>query len=338
MNYLGHLSHQDHLYDYLKYDVMPQLGVHGNVGFRVFKLNGSNDVYLYEEKHSLKKVIGKFFCSNGTSKEQANRKLEREFHHLELIRYYGMDGRGPHYVAKPLGKNHDLNELLVEEYCDGELFSHVIERAILTNDKNLLYSKLTALAYFLSKLHNNTVNDYHVDFDETTAYMNSLNIKLYNQNLIDDHELKYFYYLRDSWSENANMWEDRQTLVHGDATPENFLFGDNLYVMTFDLERLRRSDRLYDVGRVAGELAHFFMIFTNNRYNAEPFIGHFLWEYSCHFPDRKRAFESISRRVAFFMGINFLRIARNDYLGWEYRKRLIAEGKECLESIFHQHC
>ena len=55
---------------------------------------------------------------------------------------------------------------------------------------------------------------------------------------------------------------------------------------------------------------HFFLQNTGNKYAAEPFIGHFLWEYSCHFPDREQTFRSITRRVPFYMGITLLRIAR----------------------------
>lgn len=108
------------------------------------------------------------------------------------------------------------------------------------------------------------------------------------------------------------------------------MFGDRKHVITFDLERVRLTDRIFDVGRLAGELKHFFLQATGNGYAAEPFIGHLLWEYACHFPDRNRAFSSITSRVPFFMGLTLLRIARNRYLSWDYRRRLIDEAKECL--------
>ena len=126
------------------------------------------------------------------------------------------------------------------------------------------------------------------------------------------------------------MWEDCQVFVHGDATPDNFLFGDGLAVISFDLERLKRADRVFDTGRVAAELMHFFLLMTGNKYAAEPFIGHFLWEYACHFPDRERTFEQTTRRVPFYMGTTLMRIARNPWLDWNYRLRLIHEAKQCL--------
>lgn len=50
-NYLGHLQTEDPLYGYLKYDIQPQLtGFYNDPVYRVYRLNGSNAVYLYEEK------------------------------------------------------------------------------------------------------------------------------------------------------------------------------------------------------------------------------------------------------------------------------------------------
>ena len=85
-------------------------------------------------------------------------------------------------------------------------------------------------------------------------------------------------------------------------------------VMAIDLERMRRADRVFDLGRIAGELQHFYMQATGNKYAAEPFISHFLWEYACHFPDRDRAFHSITGRIPFQMGLTLLRIARNSWV------------------------
>ena len=126
------------------------------------------------------------------------------------------------------------------------------------------------------------------------------------------------------------MWEDRKVVVHGDATPDNFMFGDGLAVMAFDLERTKYGDRVFDTGRIAGELMHFFLRATGNPHAAETFIGHFIWEYACHFPNRDSAFRSISGRTPFYMGITLLRIARNSWVEAEHRYRLICGAVECL--------
>ena len=96
------------------------------------------------------------------------------------------------------------------------------------------------------------------------------------------------------------MWQDQQVWLHGDATPANFLFGDGMDVAAIDLERMKRGDRMFDVGRVAGELARALSARAGcDRHRAEPFIAHFLWQYSCHFPGREGTFESVTARVPY---------------------------------------
>jgi len=128
------------------------------------------------------------------------------------------------------------------------------------------------------------------------------------------------------------MWQDRQVWLHGDATPANFLFGHGMDVAAIDLERMKRGDRVFDVGRVAGELQHAFMRTCGDKYRAEPFIGHFLWEYCGHFPDHQRTFESVTARVPYYMAVNLLRIARNDYIGRGYGGRLVKQAGELLRA------
>ncbi len=103
-------------------------------------------------------------------------------------------------------------------------------------------------------------------------------------------------------------------------------------VAAIDLERMKRGDRMFDVGRVAGELQHAFMSAAGDRRPAEPFIRHFFWEYSCHFPDRQRAFASVTARAPYYMALNLLRIARNDYIDRDYGDRLVAQAKKLLQA------
>ena len=128
------------------------------------------------------------------------------------------------------------------------------------------------------------------------------------------------------------MWEDNQVLVHGDATPSNLLFGRGLGVIAIDLERMKRADRVFDLGRVAGELQHYFLQASGNKDAAQPFIGHFYWEYACHFPDRDRAFRSITGRAPFQMALTLLRIARNSWVSAAHRRRLVEEAKIILRT------
>ena len=332
--YVGRLPEKDPLHDYLQHDIQPQInGSSNHADYRVFRLNGSNDVYMYEDRKSGAKVVGKFFLSS--RKKDADRaaaRLTGEFENLCMMRDYSMTGY-PHHVVRPLGRNYSLNALLVTENCEGELLSDVIYSAIYIGGQARLFEKLTALAYFLASFHNRTAIGVGVDFNQDCLYMDHLIGDLRNIGAIGGDEAHQLYHLRDQWRDQPNMWEDQQVIVHGDATPDNFMFGSGLNVTALDLERSKRADRVFDTGRIAGELKHFFMRATGDPSAADPFIGHFLWEYACHFPNRDSAFRSITGRTPFYMGITLLRISRNDWIEAGYRRRLIHEAKECLRRV-----
>jgi aminoglycoside phosphotransferase (APT) family kinase protein len=329
--YIGHLASGDPLHPYLLHDVLPQMGVRNSpADFRVFSMKHSK-VYLYEECHSHIRVVGKFFMRDGHETAEAIRRMQQEYENLQFLRGYGMAGY-PHYIVRPLGTNAWLNGILVEEYAAGIPLSAFVDEAIHEGHSHLLFEKLTALAYFLATLHNRTANGQGVDFDQDCAYLDRLVRKLQNQRVIGTWDADELYWLRDLWREKSRMWEDNQVLVHGDATPSNLLFGHGLSVIAIDLERMKRADRTFDLGRIAGELQHYFLQASGNKYAAEPFIGHFLWEYACHFPDRHRAFQSITSRLPFQMALTFLRIARNSWVSSPQRGRLVEEAKIILRT------
>jgi aminoglycoside phosphotransferase (APT) family kinase protein len=330
--YLGHLSSHDPLHPYLVHDVLPQMGVgrNGGADFRVFSMKDTK-VYLYEELHSRAQVVGKFFVSRGRHSSGADERMHREFDNLQLLRGYGLAGY-PHHVVRPLGTNPRLNSILVEEYAQGTSLSSFINDAIHQGLSRPLFEKLTALAYFFATLHNRTANGEGVDFNEDCAYLDRLVRKLRDKEVIGGWEVDELSWLRDRWREKARMWEDNQVLVHGDATPSNLLFGRDLSVTAIDLERMTRADRVFDLGRIAGELQHYFLQASGNPNGAERFIGHFLWEYACHFPDRGRAFRSITARLPFQMALTLLRIARNSWVSAPQRRRLVEEAKVILRT------
>jgi aminoglycoside phosphotransferase (APT) family kinase protein len=331
--YLGRLSEQDPLHGYLQHDIQQQVnGTQDKSSYRVFKLNASNDVYLYEDRNTGAKVVGKFFrTARKKDVRKADARLTREFDNLCMMRDYGLTGY-QHHVVRPLGRHYLMNALLVTECCEGQLLSEAILAAIHHGHHDELYQKLTALAYFLSAFHNKTAIGVGVDFHQDCSYMDCLIDKLLSIEAIAADEGRELFWLRDQWRRQPRMWLDQQVLVHGDATPENFMFGHGLEVTAFDLERTKRADRVFDTGRIAGELKHFFLQVTGNRDAADPFIGHFLWEYACHFPNRDSAFNSVTGRTPFYMGITLLRIARNNWIEPHYRRRLIDEAKSCLRS------
>jgi len=330
--YVGFVAGHDPLHDFLSRIIRDHIGVReARPAFRVFRLSGSNEVYGYEEKRSGAKVICKFYGPRfGWDRDRAASMARQEYDGLTMLRGYNLTG-SPHHVIRPLGVSRDINALLALEYYSGEEFSHAIARATRHRDDAHLYWRLKALAYFLATLHNRTANGASVDFEPDCRYFDTVVGRLQRVNRIGQWDVDELSWLRDLWRDRPRMWQDRQVWLHGDATPANFLFGHGLDVAAIDLERMRRGDRMFDVGRVAGELQHAFML-VGDRYRAEPFIGHFLWEYSCHFPDRRQTFASITGRVPYYMAVNLLRIARNGYIDREYGGRLVVQAKRLLQA------
>ncbi|MBF0529690.1 MAG: aminoglycoside phosphotransferase family protein [Deltaproteobacteria bacterium] len=331
--YLGHLSDEDPLFWYLRYHIAPQLGFHAlQTGYRVFQCVNSSDVYLYEEDQGRFRIVGKFSKPRpGRDPNMARIKAETEFRNLIFLRSLGFT-TAPNYVVRPLGFNHDLDNLLLVEHLGGGSLSRVITDAIYNNQRQRLYRKLSALAEFLATLHNRTAGDWTVNFHEEMDYLGRLIHSLVEKRGLNPEHAGELWGLGSIWRSRNRMWEDRKVVVHGDATPSNFLFGRGRVVMAIDLERMKWGDRVFDIGRVCGELKHFFFRATGNVWAAEPFIGHFLWEYAGHFPDRESAFRSITRRLPFYMGLNLLRIARNSWVDGDYRWRLIQETKQLLRA------
>lgn len=331
--YLGHLAHSDPLYGYLCSEIVPQLGlVPGNAFFRVFQPPNSRHVYIYEEKHSGVRFVGKFDPDRGGSGGGRISSGETEYNNLVFLRSLGFDSP-PHYVVRPLGFNRSIGNVLIVEYLDHPLLGTVINDAIHARKIGRLYSKLSAVAIFLGSIHNLTAGDLKVNFENSHSYMGRLiGALIVKRGMGKDHSAELFH-LREAWRYQGCMWEDRSVLVHGDVTPSNILLGSGKTVMAIDLERMQWSDRTFDLGRICGELKHIFFQATGSFNSAEPYIGHLLWEYCSGFPDQMSAFRAVTKRLPFYMGINLLRIARNSWISNDYRWLLVREAKKMLRAL-----
>jgi aminoglycoside phosphotransferase (APT) family kinase protein len=329
--YVGYVAGEDPLHGFLRTMIRDVLGVREpRPAFRAFRLSGSNEVYAYEEKASGTKIICKFYGTRfWPDRDKAVWMACQEYEGLKTLRSYDLIG-SPHHVVRPLGFDRDINGVLAVEYYAGEEFSHAIARATQHGDDAHLYWRLKALAYFLATQHDRTANGEGVDFEADCRYFDKVTARLRKSHRIAADEADQLHRRRDRWCDWRQMWQDRQVWLHGDATPANFLFGDGLDVAAIDLERMKRGDRMFDVGRVAGELQHSFMRSGGGRHRAEPFIAHFLRQYSRHFPDPEGMFFSVAARVPYYMALNLLRIARNDYIDRGYAGRLVAQAKKLL--------
>ncbi|MCB2188858.1 MAG: aminoglycoside phosphotransferase family protein [Deltaproteobacteria bacterium] len=331
VSYLGDLSRQDPLFGYLQADITPQLGIQlPEAAYRVYKFSAIQDVFLYEETHCYLRLVGKFHkAHHGRTTEQSRAVAETEYQNLCYLRSLGLD-RPPHYVVRPFGFNPLLDNVLILEYLPGELLSDLINDAIHRGKRQRLFRKLSGLAYFLAFLHNRTARTEGVDFQVDEAYLERILHSIQHKRGVSPARLAVFSRLGDNWRAREEMWQDCEVLLHGDATPSNFIFGPEGQVMLIDVERMKRGDRVFDLGRLAGELKHFFFRATADPQASEPFIGHFLWEYCRHFPDQSRAFAAITRRIPFHLGLTLLRIARNSWIDDAYRWSLLGLAEEIM--------
>jgi len=160
-------------------------------------------------------------------------------------------------------------------------------------------------------------------------YADRLIDKLLRQTVLDAGAAREIRRLRDRWLGRSRM-RAGEAIVHGDATPTNFLFCEGGDVVAIDLERMKRADPVWDLGMVCGEIKHAFLWRTGSGGAAEPFIRIFLERYAAAFPDPAGAFRAVTHRLPFFMALTELRIARNEWLSWRHRLQLVREAHACL--------
>lgn len=335
---LHDLPKEDPLYAYLSNEIMPKI-LHyvDHAKFHVYRLHSptrSNKVYLYEEAHTKVKFVGKFFVEKNSDSPHGYERAKKEFDNLMILHNAHLDCT-PHKIVKPIACNPDLNSLLIIDYVEGTSLCKML-RHVLSHHLSLdtLFHSLSSLAYLLATIHNKTANKIPVNFNKDCDYFTHLILQLKSAKKIDDHEEAYFLELCEEWKKRPCMWEDNQVYVHGDATPPNFIFKEEC-VTAIDFERMKYADRIFDLGRIIGEIQHYFMEHKHEKESAEPLIHYFLWHYCSHFPNQKDAFIAITKRVPFQIAITLMRIARNSWIDKGYSHGLLKEAKKTLQGLIH---
>jgi len=322
--YLGMLDQGDPLYQVLALRVYPEIK---RPAFHVERLSTHGLVYRYREAETRRAVVGKFFNPRDRD-ERKVRRIKSEYRNLIRLRYLGFNAP-PHYVVNPLCSEERIGLAVAEEFVRGKDLDHYLSHAANDGTGPALKGVLGRLAGFLYRLHSRSAGRAAVRLDEVAAYFAGVVGKLQQQGVITPYHVLEYLRLRDGWLQRPRMLAEAVT-VHGDATPTNFLFPTPDGVAAIDLERMKEADRAFDVGMVCGEIKHAFLWRTGRLDASEPFIGHFLERYARHAPSPDGAFWEITRRVPFYMALTELRIARNTWLDWAYRRRLVWEAHECL--------
>lgn len=337
-NYLGLLQGDDPLYKFLARDVLcGVLGINvtGPV-FDMYALHRNLVIVRYSERHSGAQVACKFFSRKPPYDSQQQpgadhfcRVMNQEFDNLCQLWRLGFD-RPPYRVVQPLATYSGTLYVLAEEYVVGPKLDAFLKRAVLDGDEGQLYGRLADLAAFLAHLHNRTGTARQASPQVGLDYLNKVRQQLLEKQVISAGQAARLEQIRDQWAGTGLLDAAPEVVIHGDATPVNFVFPAPGEVVAMDLERLRPGDAMADIGCVAAELRHAFFLNTGNSYAGEPFIQHFYARYAEHRCSGSEEFEAMTGRGRFWMGVTELRICRNDWLDLGYRQRLAEEAERCL--------
>jgi hypothetical protein len=320
------------LFSYLIHVVYPQIGAcPARPRFIVQRLRKNASVYRLTEEASAISVIGKGTFLPGHRLRQKLAWLGQEYRNLQLLRGIGFDAP-PHRVAHPLGDQNFLFLGLFQQWERGNSLDYYFQKAIYQEEHESLFYRLETLASFLARLHQKTLTGRRMDWTPLEVYYHKVLSQLRADGLLPDEQLYDFCHWISRWLDRLGGFPTGQVLVHGDATPTNFLFPSEKEVVALDLERMKPSARVWDLGLVCGEIKHAFLWRRRDGPGAEPFIGYFLQSYASFFDDSCQIFERICRLLPFVMAVTELRIARNRYLDLPYRLFLIQEAAACLAS------
>ncbi len=272
-------------------------------------------------------VVGKFFSAYPPA-TSPDRSLEREYGNYLWAAALGLT-QGVGLIPRLLGRHPQSRLGLVLAAVPGPDLDQALARACHHGEQGQLFHCLEKLAGLLAIFHTRLLPEQPTSPLPALKYFAKLQRQVQGLGLLTSGDEQAFQEESTAWGERLDRLPDRLVLVHGDATPANFLFPDGR-IVALDLERLGPADRLWDLSWVAGELRHAWGLRTGYMDGAEPAIGHFFAAYLQTLP----ADAFLQRRIfglnPFYMALAELRIARNGYLPWEHRRALVAEARRCL--------
>jgi len=311
--------------------VLPKEGIELELpDFRRAALNKQKTVYFYRENKSGLCLVCKFFGNrHELSPLDRQELLQYEFSSLHTLRKMGFCGY-PHRAVRPIEKNEQLNCMLVEDFARGRDLDYFLKKAAYKGKNEKLERRLVILADFLARLHKEGTGNVDVDFECLSEYFRHIRHGLVADGIMSIETGIELDQLCREWERDPTMHETRSVLVHGDATPTNFIFDPDDGLTAIDLERMRFADPVYDLGFLAAELRHHFAWRILKADAAEPFITRFFRVYCEQFPDPGSVFDKITHRNRFYMALGELRIARNAWLSPGHRKWLVEEAIGCL--------
>ena len=281
-------------------------------------------------------VVGKFFSAY-PPRTPADQGLAQEYDNYLQAAARGLTN-GCSRIPRLLGRHPESRLGLLLEAIPGPDLDTLLHRACLGGALDPLYRGLASLAELLAFFHSRPLPETPVSGLEGLGYLDKLRLQLHRLGLLTAEAEADLAAEGAAWEVRLAQFPDRRVLVHGDATPTNFLFPDNggwgrpphSQAVALDLERLRMADRLWDLSWLAGELKHAWSWRTGEAAAAEAAIGHFFQAYLAALPGDPHLAERLFLLNPFYMALAELRIARNAFLSGAYRRWLVAEARRCL--------
>jgi Phosphotransferase enzyme family len=306
--------------------LLTNLGSRGEKSLRMERLRASRPVFRFFLPGDGIGLVGKFFHDQVPT-TSPDRSLMQEYRNYLAAPDLGLTAAG--CIPRLLGQVPGARLGVLLEGIPGPDLDHYLRAAAQGRNLETCLQKVSELAKLLAFFHARPLPLLPVSLEPALDYFRKLQEQLGVQGLLSPED-------EDMLSEEGRAWEarfgdytDRQVLLHGDATPTNFLFPEGRAVAV-DLERLRPGDRLFDLSWVAGELRHAWGWRGRDFWESEGTIECFFRSYLTALP----ADADLTRRIfalnPFYMALAELRIARNSYLTFEYRRSLVAEALSCL--------
>jgi tRNA A-37 threonylcarbamoyl transferase component Bud32 len=307
---VGLLGSGDAFRDWLS-DVMADRLRDRYCNVRVYRIEpASHVVCRYEFAGEGFSVVAKFFGepTGAQSRYNAENAMRNEYYRLkraaEWIR-----------VPRPLAMRSDFHAVLVTDYISGVSLHDVLKK------ERHLFSHLTDVAHLLKELHDKTRR--YCNREREFAYFH----RLLDQNGFSRSRRERFDRLLGRWWYGPEIDRRDGCMIHGDATPANYIFGrDGVHAIDFE-SSWRHAHPMHDLGVLAAEIKAFFRSALGDGERAEPYIGHLLWEYSSGEGD----FYRNCAVLPFFMALGYMRIARLPWRGAEH-EYLLGEAEACLKA------
>ncbi len=306
--------------------VAVNLGADREADFRMERLRASRPVFRFFLDEDGAALVGKFFRDQVPA-TPLDRSLAQEYHHYLEAESLGLAAAG--LIPRLLGRAPEVRLWLLLEGLPGPDLDHFLGEAVHRGDMQTCLEKVSGLAALLAFFHSRPAPPEPAAFEPVFAYFQKVQVQLASLGLLSPAEKEGFSAAGRRWAERWAEFPDWQVLLHGDATPTNFLF-PNGRVAAVDLERLRFGDRLFDLSWVAGEIRHAWGWRGRKFADSEPVIQAFFKAYLQALPGGDRLETRIYALNPLYMALAEMRIARNSYLPWKYRRALVAEACRCL--------